>query len=83
MTWDSRLEHAKEHCYRECDQKVYEDLEGFTEHMKDFHSTKVDPHQKGFGNLPDGCQQLLKASCQVAESAAKKYMKTLRDLQSI
>ena len=36
------------------------------EHMKDFHSIKVDPHQKGFGNLPDGCQQLLKA-CQVAE----------------
>jgi hypothetical protein len=41
------------------------------EHMKDFHSIKVDPHQKGFGNLPDGCQQLLKA-CQIAE---RDYMK--------
>jgi hypothetical protein len=44
------------------------------EYMKGFHSIKVDPHQKGFGNLPDSCQQLLKASCQVAESATKKYI---------
>jgi len=44
------------------------------EHMKDFHSIKVDPHQNRFGNLPDGCQQLLKASCQVAGSATKKYI---------
>jgi hypothetical protein len=43
------------------------------EHMKDFHSMKVDPHQKGFGNLPDGCQQLLKASCQAAECDQKVY----------
>ena len=62
--WDNRLEHAKGHRYRECDQKLYEDLEEFMEHMKDFHSIKAGPHQKGFDNLPDGFQQLLAASCQ-------------------
>lgn len=35
-------------------KSIYEDLEGFVEHMKDSHSVKAGPHQKGFDNLPDG-----------------------------
>ena len=44
------------------------------EHMKNFHSIKAGPHQKGFDNLPDGCQQLLTASCQLALEKASRFL---------
>lgn len=49
------------------------------EHMKDFHSIKTGPHQKGFDNLPDGFQKLLAASCQDSQLALEKASRFLLD----